>query len=126
MNTRYPLSDNMTVSITADSPYTHYVRIPGWAQTNGQGTISINSAAATKISVNSASLLAVPVEAGTTTFVLNLPADIEKTYGPTGGLQVGRGPLFWSSDIFHTNNVLATNAVIPLIYHNSSRSDAVI
>ncbi|KAF7977986.1 hypothetical protein HWV62_1823 [Athelia sp. TMB] len=88
VNTRYPFSDNMTVSITADSPYTHYVRIPGWAQTNGQGTISINSGTATKISVNSASLLAVPIKSGTTTFVLNLPADIEKTYGPTGGLQL--------------------------------------
>ncbi|KZP19801.1 hypothetical protein FIBSPDRAFT_862288 [Athelia psychrophila] len=121
VNTHYPFADNITVSITAGSAYTHYVRIPTWAQTNGQGTISVNSGAPAAISVNGDSLLAVHAAAGTTTFVLNLPANIEKTYGPSGGLQVGRGPLFWSSDIFHSDKTLATNAVMSSNRHPGLR-----
>lgn len=111
VNTRYPFSDNMTVSITADSAYTHYVRVPEWAKANGKGTIAINGGSATQLEVNSDSLVTVSAAAGTTTFVITLPANIATTKGPTGGLQVNRGPLFWSSDIFHTNTVLSTNAV---------------
>lgn len=106
----------MTVTITADSAYTHYVRVPEWAKANGQGTIAINGGSANPIIVNNSSLLAVPAGTGTTTFVLNLPANIDTSKGPTNGVQVSRGPLFWSSDIFHSNKVLATNSVSSLMH----------
>lgn len=116
VDTRYPFYNNMTVTIMASSAFTHYVRIPEWAKTSGGGTIAVNGGSSAPISVNSRSLLAVSAAIGTTTFVLNLPADIEKTYGPTGGVQVSRGPLFWSSDIFHSNKVLASNSASDILY----------
>ncbi|KAJ6628514.1 hypothetical protein B0H10DRAFT_2173316 [Mycena sp. CBHHK59/15] len=110
VDTQYPFSDTHTTTITADMAYTHYVRIPEWAKTAGQGTIAVNGGPETAIQPNADSLLPVAVGAGTTTLVLSLPAEIETTRGPTGGLQVNRGPLFWSSDLFHSTTVLATNA----------------
>lgn len=70
--TIYPFSDTLTTSITAQSAFTYFVRIPSWVE---GGTIAINGAAAKAVSP-SKGLQAVPVTAGTTKFVLNLPAPI--------------------------------------------------
>lgn len=63
--------------ITASSAFTYYVRIPGWVV---GGTIAINGGTAKPVSpVNG--LQAVAAAAGTTKFVLSLPAPI--TIGAT-------------------------------------------
>jgi hypothetical protein len=72
MNRLYPFSDTVTTTITAKAAFTYYVRIPSWVV---GGTIAINNAAAKSVApVNG--LQAVTVAAGTTTFVLQLPAPI--------------------------------------------------
>lgn len=68
----YPFSDTVTTTITAKAAFTYYVRIPSWVVS---GTIAINNAAPKPVApVNG--LQAVTVGAGTTTFVLQLPAPI--------------------------------------------------
>ncbi|KAJ6612793.1 hypothetical protein B0H10DRAFT_2177315 [Mycena sp. CBHHK59/15] len=70
--TLYPFSDTLTTTITAKAAFTYYVRIPSWVV---GGTIAINNAAPKAVApVNG--LQAVTVSAGTTTFVLQLPAPI--------------------------------------------------
>ncbi|KDQ32865.1 hypothetical protein PLEOSDRAFT_1033818, partial [Pleurotus ostreatus PC15] len=72
VDTLYPFSDTLTTTITATSAFTYFVRIPSWVV---GGTIAINGAAARAVSPSNG-LLAVQVTAGTTKFVLNLPAQI--------------------------------------------------
>lgn len=72
VDTVYPFSDTLTTTITATNAFTYYVRIPSWVS---GGTIAINGGQATAVSPNNG-LHAVSVPAGTTKFVLNLPAKI--------------------------------------------------
>ncbi|KAG5340228.1 hypothetical protein C0989_002460 [Termitomyces sp. Mn162] len=72
VDTLYPFSDTLNTTITATSAFTYYVRIPSWVI---NGTISINGRAAEALSPSNG-LQAVAAAAGTTTFVLNLPAEI--------------------------------------------------
>jgi len=114
VDTNYPFADTFTMTITATDAYTHYVRIPDWAQRNGTGTYAINGGSAQAVSANSAGLMAISIPAGqTTTITMTLPASIDVTYGNTGGAQVSRGPLFFSSDIFRSQTVLAQNSEQP-------------
>lgn len=72
VDTTYPFSDTLHTTITATNAFTYYVRIPSWVS---KGTIAINGRTATAVSPSNG-LQAVDVSAGTTTFVLNLPAQI--------------------------------------------------
>jgi len=63
----------LTTTITASSAFQYYVRIPGWVV---GGTISINGGSEKAVQPSGNRLLAIPVSAGTTQFVLNLPANI--------------------------------------------------
>lgn len=72
VNTLYPFGDTLTTTVTATSAFTYYVRIPSWVS---GGTIAINGGKATAVSPSNG-LQAVSIPAGTTTFVLNLPAQI--------------------------------------------------
>jgi DUF1680 family protein len=111
VNTNYPFADTVNVTITAGKAYTHYVRVPDWAQRNGHGTITLNGGAAKALAPNADSLQAISVPAGTTSFVLMLPGNIELSQGVTGGVHVSRGPLLFASDIFRNQKVLSTNPV---------------
>ncbi len=72
VDTQYPFSDSLTTTITATKAFTYYVRIPSWVV---GGTIALNSGPAKAVSpVNG--LQAVAARAGTTKFVLELPAPI--------------------------------------------------
>lgn len=73
VDTMYPFSDTLTTTITAAQAFTYYVRIPSWVV---GGTIAINGAAAKAVTPTNG-LQAVAVAAGTTKFVLNLPAVIK-------------------------------------------------
>ena len=73
VDTIYPFSDTLTTTITASSAFQYYVRIPGWVV---GGTISINGGSEKAVQPSGNRLLAIPVSAGTTQFVLNLPANI--------------------------------------------------
>jgi hypothetical protein len=111
VDTNYPFADTITVFVIAAKPYTHYMRVPEWAKRNGKGTIAVNGGAAQTLAPNADSLQAIQVSAGTTSFVLTLPGNIELTQGVTGGVHVNRGPLLFSSDIFRTEKNLSTNPV---------------
>ncbi|KZV90509.1 hypothetical protein EXIGLDRAFT_740764 [Exidia glandulosa HHB12029] len=113
VDTQYPFSDTLSMTITAQKAYTHYVRIPDWATANGKALVTLNGGAAAPVKVGDHSLLAIPAKAGETKVTLNLPDDIRTESGPTGGVHVLRGPLLWSSDLFHTTNVLRQNALEP-------------
>ncbi|KAJ7051145.1 hypothetical protein C8F01DRAFT_1212766 [Mycena amicta] len=108
--TLYPFSDTLTTTITAKAAFTYQVRIPSWVV---NGNIAINGAAAKALApVNG--LQAVTVAAGTTTFVLNLPAAITTEARPHGAIAVHRGPLNFAFDIPRKSKVLATNADQPM------------
>jgi DUF1680 family protein len=72
VDTLYPFSDTLTTTITATSAFTYLVRIPSW--TSG-GTIAINGRSAQAVNPSNG-LQEVSIPAGTTKFVLNLPAKI--------------------------------------------------
>ncbi|KAF8892910.1 hypothetical protein BD779DRAFT_1765810 [Infundibulicybe gibba] len=106
VDTLYPFSDTLTTTITATQAFTYQVRIPSWVV---GGTISINGAAAKALSPSNG-LQAVPVNAGTTKFVLNLPASITTESRPHGSIAVQRGPLHYAFDISRSQKVLARNS----------------
>ncbi|KAL0573581.1 hypothetical protein V5O48_008377 [Marasmius crinis-equi] len=110
VDTIYPFNDDLTVTVTAAKAYTHYVRIPAWVS---GGTIAINGAAAKAVAPSNG-LQAVSIPAGTTKFVLHLPAPITTESRPHGSIAVQRGPLNYAYDIPRTQTVLKTNAQQPL------------
>jgi len=73
VDTIYPFSDTLTTTITASSAFQYYVRIPSWVV---GGTMSINGGSEKAVQPSENGLLAISVPAGTTRFVLNLPAKI--------------------------------------------------
>ncbi|KAH9474823.1 hypothetical protein JR316_0013289 [Psilocybe cubensis] len=110
VDTQYPFSDTLTTTLTASKAFTYYVRIPSWVV---GGTISINGGSAQPVSpVNG--LQAVSAAAGTTKFVLNLPAPITTESRPHGSIAVHRGPLHYAFDIARSQKVLAQNSQQPL------------
>ncbi|PFH53444.1 hypothetical protein AMATHDRAFT_137444, partial [Amanita thiersii Skay4041] len=110
VDTLYPFGDTLTTTITATNAFTYYVRIPGWV-TNG--TISINNGVAMPVNPSNG-LQAVPVNAGSTKLVLNIPAPITTESRPHGSIAVHRGPLHYAFDIPRNQTVLARNAQQPL------------
>ncbi|KAF9467133.1 hypothetical protein BDZ94DRAFT_1211502 [Collybia nuda] len=106
VDTLYPFSDTLTTTVTASQAFTYYVRIPSWVV---GGTIAINGAAAKAVTPSNG-LQAVSVTAGTTTFVLNLPAAVKTESRPHGSIAVQRGPLHYAFDIPRSQKVLATNS----------------
>ncbi|KAJ7222587.1 hypothetical protein GGX14DRAFT_664365 [Mycena pura] len=108
--TLYPFSDTVTTTVTAKAAFTYLVRIPSWVV---GGTIAINGAAPKALAPTNG-LQAVPVGAGTTTFVLQLPAPITTESRLHGAIAVQRGPLHYAFDIPRKSKVLATNAQQPM------------
>ncbi|KAG6875753.1 hypothetical protein C0993_007550, partial [Termitomyces sp. T159_Od127] len=110
VDTLYPFSDTLTTTITATSAFTYYVRIPSWV---ADGTISLNGGPEKALSPSNG-LQAVAAAAGTTKFLLNLPAPITTESRPHGSIAVHRGPLHYAFDIPRSQKVLARNAQQPL------------
>ncbi|KAA1468402.1 hypothetical protein DENSPDRAFT_463211 [Dentipellis sp. KUC8613] len=106
VDTLYPFSDTLTTTVTAKQAFTYYVRIPSWV-TNG--TIAIGNSSAKALSPANG-LQAVPVQAGTTKFVLNLPSEITLESRPHGSVAVHRGPLHYAFDIPRNQTVLTRNS----------------
>jgi len=107
VDTLYPFSDSLTTTVTAGSAFTYYVRVPSWVQ---KGTIAMNGKSAQSLSPGANGLQAIQVPAGTTKFVLNLPAPITIESRPNNSVAVHRGPLHYAFDIPRTQKVLAQNA----------------
>ncbi|PSR82587.1 hypothetical protein PHLCEN_2v6020 [Hermanssonia centrifuga] len=110
VDTLYPFSDTLSTTIKADKAFTYYVRIPSWVSA---GTISVNGARAKSVAPSNG-LHAVSIPAGTSTFVLSLPADITLESRPHGSVAVHRGPLHYAFDIQRTQKVLAQNSQQPM------------
>jgi hypothetical protein len=113
VETNYPLADTVRVAVNAHAAYTHYVRVPEWAKRSGLCTIVVDGGTPRPLAPNADSLCAVRVPAGTTTFVLELPANIELTHGVSGGVHVNRGPLLFAGDITRVENILDAHEVGP-------------
>ncbi|KJA17780.1 hypothetical protein HYPSUDRAFT_146022, partial [Hypholoma sublateritium FD-334 SS-4] len=110
VDTQYPFSDSLATTITATKAFTYYVRIPSWVV---GGTIAVNGGAAKAVNpVNG--LQAVAASAGTTKFVLELPAPITIENRPQGSIAVHRGPLHYALDIARNQTVLAQNSEQPM------------
>lgn len=92
--TLYPFSDTLTTTITAAKAFTYAFRVPSWVV---GGTIAINGAAS-KALTPASGLQTVAVGAGTTTLVVNLPANIVTESRPHGSIAVQRGPLHYAFD----------------------------
>ncbi|CAK5268463.1 unnamed protein product [Mycena citricolor] len=105
VDTMYPFSDTLTTTITAKSPFTYYVRIPSWVV---KGTIAVDGGKPAAVSPKQG-LHALKVKAGTTKFVLNLPAPITIESRPHGSVAVHRGPLNYAFDIPRRTTILANN-----------------
>ncbi|KAF9075009.1 hypothetical protein BDP27DRAFT_1359207 [Rhodocollybia butyracea] len=114
VNTIYPFSDSLNTTITATKAFTYYVRIPSWVV---NGTISINDGSSTPLSPKNG-LQAVQASAGTTVFILNLPAEVTTESRPHGSIAVHRGPLHYAFDKYvlvpRNSSVLTDNAQQPL------------
>lgn len=106
VDTLYPFSDTLTTTVTASSAFTYYVRIPSWVS---GGTIAINGGSAKAVNPSNG-LQAVSIPAGTTKFVLNLPAKITTESRPHGSVAVHRGPFNFAFDIPRSQKVLARNS----------------
>ncbi|KAL0570021.1 hypothetical protein V5O48_011940 [Marasmius crinis-equi] len=109
VETTYPFSDIVSTSITADSSYTHLVRIPSWVV---NGTVSINGGEAQPLEPHDG-FHSISVPAGKTTFVLNLPAEITTEARPHGAVAFHRGPLHYALDISFNAHILKQNAQEP-------------
>ncbi|CAA7269913.1 unnamed protein product [Cyclocybe aegerita] len=110
VDTQYPFSDILATTVTATKAFTYYVRIPSWVI---GGTIAIDGRAAQPVApVNG--LQAVSAKAGTTTFVLTLPAPVTTESRPHGSIAVHRGPLHYAFDIPRSATVLSRSAQQPL------------
>lgn len=106
VDTLYPFGDTLATTITASKDFTYYVRIPSWVT---QGTIAVNGGAAQGVAPQNG-LHAVQVKAGTTKFVLDLPAEITTEARPHGSIAVHRGPLHYAYDIARNATVLVQRA----------------
>lgn len=124
VDTAYPFSDSLKTTITAQKAFTYYVRIPSWVV---GGSITVGTQAKKNLDAVGA-LQAVAIPAGTTTFVLDLPAKIttgippghdivtcthstgNSESRPHGSVAVNRGPFTYAFDIPRKQTVLGTNA----------------
>lgn len=72
VETLYPFSDTLTTTITATKDFTYFVRIPSWVV---GGSIIVGEAPPKDLEPKNG-LQAIAIKAGTTRFVLNVPAEI--------------------------------------------------
>jgi len=107
VDTKYPFSDTLTTTITAQKAFTYHVRVPSWVS---GGTMSINGRSVQSIKPDTNGLQSISVAAGTTTIALNLPAPITTESRPHGSIAVQRGPLHYALDIPRNSTVLAQNS----------------
>ncbi|TFK98865.1 hypothetical protein BDV98DRAFT_595510 [Pterulicium gracile] len=103
VDTLYPFSDTLTTTITATRAFTWVVG----------GTIAINGGLARALSPSNG-LQSVAAGAGTTTFVLNLPAVITVENRVRGSVAIHRGPLHYALDITRRTSTIKQNAQQPL------------
>ncbi|CAK5281695.1 unnamed protein product [Mycena citricolor] len=110
VETLYPFGDTLKTTLTAQQPFTYFVRIPSWVT---QGLISVGGAAPEAVRPNENGLHAVEVKAGTTVIMMELPADIRIESRPHGSVAVHRGPLNYAFDIPRTENVIGQHPLEP-------------
>ncbi|EIN09448.1 hypothetical protein PUNSTDRAFT_85803 [Punctularia strigosozonata HHB-11173 SS5] len=110
VDTLYPFSDSLAITVTANAAFTYMVRVPSWV-TNG--TMSVNRGAAKGLSPKNG-FQSISLPSGTTNITLNLPAPITLESRPHGSVAVHRGPLHYAFDIPRSQKVLTQNAQQPL------------
>ncbi|EJD02570.1 uncharacterized protein FOMMEDRAFT_19884 [Fomitiporia mediterranea MF3/22] len=110
VDTTYPFSDIVSVSVSADKAFTYLVRIPSWVS---GATISLNGGDAKGIEADSSGLASVDLPAGNSKFMLNLPSEITIENRPNNSIAVHRGPLNYAFDIPRNQTIIAQNADEP-------------
>lgn len=73
VDTHYPFSDNVKITIDADQPFKYRVRVPSWVV---KGSIASNSASSTALNPDTNGLHTVSISAGQTVLDLALPAAV--------------------------------------------------
>jgi len=107
VDTQYPFSDMLAMTINAAQAFTYKVRIPTWTV---NGTITMNGGSAQAVNPDNNGMHSVQVPAGKSTLVLNVPAEITVEDRNEGAIALHRGPLHYAFDIPRNQTVLATNA----------------
>ncbi|QRV72340.1 glycoside hydrolase family 127 protein [Ceratobasidium sp. AG-Ba] len=88
VDTNYPFADNIKTTITTDKPFTFYIRVPTWI--NSQAKLQVGSAAATAFSPDI------------------LSADIKTESRPHGSIAIHRGTLNYALDIPRKSTLIKT------------------
>lgn len=102
VDTLYPFGSLFSYTIASSAPYTFYIRIPGWA--NSESYISVDDQNAVPLFPHAKSALqTVHVNTGVTTIKLNLGMDIEVERRSNNSIAVHRGPLFYAVDLAHND-----------------------
>ncbi|THH05337.1 hypothetical protein EW145_g4867 [Phellinidium pouzarii] len=110
VDTLYPFSDTLTTRVSADHPFTYYVRIPRWVS---GATVALNGGKAEGVQASESGLHAIELPAGNSTFTLNLPLEITIESRPNNSVAVHRGPLNYAFDIPRTQTILTQAAAEP-------------
>ncbi|OSX58372.1 hypothetical protein POSPLADRAFT_1049571 [Postia placenta MAD-698-R-SB12] len=92
VDTLYPFGSLFSYTIASSAPYTFYIRIPGWA--NSESYISVDDQNAVPLFPHAKSV---------TTIKLNLGMDIEVERRSNNSIAVHRGPLFYAVDLAHND-----------------------
>ncbi|CAE6493082.1 unnamed protein product [Rhizoctonia solani] len=107
VDTNYPFSDNVKITITTNKAFDYYIRVPTWV--NKQATIKVGNAAAKAFSPDSTTRLQkVSIPAGTTVASLVFSADITIESRPQGSVAIHRGPFNYALDIPRSSKLLNT------------------
>jgi len=109
VNTIYPFSDVLNITVNADKGFTYSIRVPSWVH---GGTFAVNSGQAKALTPENG-LQAISVSAGATTINLFLPAEITVESRPHGSIAIHRGPLHYALDIPRIQTILTQNAQEP-------------
>ncbi|CAE6395242.1 unnamed protein product [Rhizoctonia solani] len=107
VDTNYPFSDNVKITINTDKTFDYYIRVPTWI--NKQASIKIGNSAEKAFSPDSTTKLQkVSVKAGTTIISLVLSGDITVESRPQGSVAIHRGPFNYALDIPRNSTLLNT------------------
>ncbi|KAJ1308345.1 hypothetical protein OPQ81_004055 [Rhizoctonia solani] len=107
VDTNYPFSDNVKITINTDKAFDYYIRVPTWA--NKQANIKVGNAAAKAFTPdNTTRLQKVSVKTGQTVISLALLADITIENRPHGSIAIHRGPFNYALDIPRNSTLLKT------------------
>ncbi|KAH9826563.1 Beta-L-arabinofuranosidase [Teratosphaeria destructans] len=100
--TAYPFLDTLGYTISADAPFSFYVRVPAWA---GSGsTVAINAERSTALSPDAESdLQLLNISKGVTAITYTLESSVRTEARENDTIAVYRGAILYTLEVAHTN-----------------------